>query len=48
MAAGRFDCRSELDLEYTFRVMSDRWFVAVVIGLGSASIALLMAVLFWL
>jgi len=28
--------------------MSDRWFTVIVIGLGSTSVALLMAVLFWL
>jgi hypothetical protein len=47
MAVGRFDRRSELDLQYTFPTMSDRWFAVGVVGLGVASIALFVITLFW-
>jgi hypothetical protein len=47
MAVTRNHAKSKFALGYTFIPMSDRWFVVVVMGLGSASIALLMVALFW-
>ena len=46
MTVGGFYRRSELNLQYTFPAMSDRWFAVGVVSLGVASIALFAITLF--